>query len=78
MQFELWLVGQNKQIQKKYWELLNDSDLGNYKISETAQNSIIRHTILTTPEFKNTDLLTQKIEKETLKFIADIEKILIK
>ncbi len=76
-QFELWLVGQNKQVQKKYWELSNNYDWGKYKISETAQDSIIEHRIVAKPKFDDLKLLTQNIEKETLTFIGVIEKALL-
>lgn len=76
IRFELWLVGQNKQVQNKHWVSFNESDWNKYKISETAQESIITHTIVLEPDFNEPDKLTQQIERAILKFIADIEDVL--
>lgn len=75
--FELWLVGQNKQVQKKYWNMLNESDWNKYKISKTAEHSIIEHILVEKPDFNQMDLLTKKIENGTIKFINDIMDVLV-
>lgn len=76
VRFEIWLVGQNKQIQKKYWEMLKTSDWNTYKISKTAKDSIIEHLLIEKPNFNQMDSLTKKIETETIKFIKDITDVL--
>ncbi len=76
IRFEIWLVGQNKQIQKKYWNLFMGSDWNKYVISKTAQESIIEHILVENPDFGKMNLLTEKIENETRKFIKDITDVL--
>ncbi|QKX06089.1 hypothetical protein HN014_14620 [Aquimarina sp. TRL1] len=72
MQFENWLVGQNKQVQKEYWLLCKEQQWDQYPLSSTAQNSIIKHPIIKNPDFEQLDILTKTIEKETLQFITAI------
>lgn len=76
VQFELWFVGQNKQVQKKYWSILQTIDLKKYRLSLNGEESIIRHMIVENPDFKNMDVLTSRIEQETLAFINDMTRAL--
>lgn len=76
IRFEIWLVGQNKQVQKEYWSLLKGRDWNKYRISQTAQDSIIEHVLVEKPDFSDMDSLTEKIENETVKFIKDIIAVL--
>lgn len=76
MQFEIWLVGQNKQIQKKFWEQFQNSDWRKYPISENAHISIIEHVLVKNPNFNQLDALTEKIEHGVLKFLKDIMEVL--
>ncbi len=76
IQFEIWLVGQNKQIQKKYWDLFKGSDQNKYTLSTTAKDSIVEHVLVDNPDFSQLDSLTKKIENGTLKFIKDITNVL--
>ncbi len=72
IRFEIWLLGRNKQIQKKYWDLFNEGDWNKYIISKNAQDSVIEHVLVEKPNFNQMDSLTKKIEAETIKFIKDI------
>lgn len=74
-QFEIWLVGQNKKIQKDFWDWLNEIAWDKYQLSPSPQNSIIKKAIVTDPNFSDLDSLTDKIEKETLSFIKTILEI---
>lgn len=76
IRFEIWLLGQNKQIQKKYWEFFNESDWNKYTISVNAKDAIIEHILVEKPDFSQIDLLTEKLESDTLKFIKEITDIL--
>lgn len=67
-QFEMWLVGQNKQIQLKYWELLKESHWKNYPISGKAQDAIVDFTLIKHPDFNDLKSLTNQIATETIKF----------
>ena len=76
--FEVWLGGYNKQVQKKYWKLVKDSDWNEYRIPSTIKNidSIVENTLVENPDFNDLDALTRKIERSTLKFIEDVESFL--
>ncbi|KZS41065.1 hypothetical protein AWE51_23195 [Aquimarina aggregata] len=76
--FSICLSGQNKSIRKKYWKIFKGSDWNKYHLAESIDNSlsIIDQTILKNPDFNNKRNLTERIEKESLKFINDIKNIL--
>lgn len=78
--FEVWLAGQNKQIQSKYWKMFKESDWNKYRIPSTTKgvDSIIEYSVVENPDFKDLDTLTQQIESGTLKFIQDVEEFLSK
>lgn len=78
VRFEVWLSGQNKEIQRKYWKLFKDKNWNKYKIVSTIEgyDSIVEHVLIAEPDFSDLDKLTEKIEKGTLKFIQDVEEFL--
>jgi hypothetical protein len=78
--FEVWLTGQNKQIQTKYWKVFKESNWGKYRISlpQRGTDSIVEYTLVDNPDFGDLDALTEQIEKGTLTFINDIEGFLYK
>jgi hypothetical protein len=78
MRFEVWLGGYNKQIQKKYWSLFKESGWDKYRLPSTLKgvDSIIEYDVADNPDFSDLNALTKQIEKETLKFINDVETFL--
>lgn len=78
VRFEVWLSGQNKEIQRKYWKLFKDKNWNKYKIVSTIEgyDSIVEHVLIADPDFSDLDKLSEKIEKGTLKFIQDVEEFL--
>jgi len=76
--FEAWLAGYNKQVQTKYWKMIKESDWNQYRIVSTTQgvDAIIEHALVNNPDFSDLATLTKQIEKETLKFIEDVESFL--
>ena len=76
IRFEIWLLGRNKQNQKKYWELFKGSDWKKYPISSTPQHSVIEHILVENPDFSQLDSLTDSIENGTVEFIQEIAGIL--
>ena len=76
--FEVWLAGYNKQVQSTYWKLFKESDWDKYHIVSATKgvDSIIEHILIDDPDFSDLDTLTKQIEKETLKFLKDIENFL--
>jgi hypothetical protein len=78
--FEVWLAGVNKQVQTKYWKLIKESDWNKYHLVSTTKgaDSIIEYVLVDNPDFCDLDNLTKQIERETLKFIEDVEGFLSK
>ncbi len=78
--FEVWLAGFNKQIQSKYWKIINESDWKKYPIVSTTKgvDSIIEYILVDNPDFSDLDALTKQIERGTLRFITDVESFLSK
>jgi len=78
--FEVWLAGNNKQVQAKYWQLLKDSGWNKFRIPSTIKgtDSIVEHILVDQPDFSDLDTLTKQIETEALNFISDIEDFLSK
>ena len=76
--FEAWLVGNNRAVQRKYWELFTESDWQTYHIAIPAKgvDAIVDHIIVSEPDFQDLNALTKQIEIETLKFIKAIETFL--
>jgi len=78
LRFEIWLAGQNKQIQKKYWEIFKGSDWNKYHIPSTTDEgfSIVDSILVENPNFDDLDMLTGQIETGTMEFIKEIIKVL--
>ena len=76
--FEVWLAGYNKGVQAQYWKLFKESNWKKYRIPSTIKSvdSIIEHTLVENPDFRELDALTEQIEGGTLKFIEDVEDFL--
>lgn len=71
MQFELWLMGQNIEIQKKYWALLKSSKW-NEGISIKPQYSELVVVLADNPDFEDLGFLTKKIEERLMEEVEDI------
>lgn len=76
--FEVWLFGNNKKIQTKYWKLIKESAWNKYHIVPTVKgfDSILENVLVEDPDFSDLDTLTKQIESGTLKFIQDVENFL--
>ncbi|WP_394331647.1 DUF7000 family protein [Tenacibaculum agarivorans] len=76
--FSICLSGQNKSIRKKYWKIFKGSDWNKYHLAESIEDSlsIIDQTTVEKPDFNNKRNLTEKIEKESMKFIKELKDIL--
>ncbi len=73
--FEVWLAANNKQLQKKYWELLKERGWDKYPLVPTTDgaDAILEHVLVENPDFGDLDALTAAIETETMRFIAEVE-----
>lgn len=76
--FELWLAGNNRQIQAEYIALLKCKNLGQYALTQInpGVDSIIEAVIVEQPDFDDVERLKKQIEEKTLEFTKDIIAIL--
>jgi hypothetical protein len=76
--FEAWLSGTNRQVQRKYWELIRDSRWTEYRVVTPAKgvDSIIECNLVEYFDFGDLDSLTASIEENTVKFIDNVERFL--
>ena len=59
--FEIWLLGQTKDVQEKYWNLLKLSKWIMH--DEIPQYSIFEVTLIDKPDFNDLDVLTAHIKE---------------
>ena len=71
MKFEIWLVGNSKQVQKHYWELLKHSTW-NSNLEVMPTYSIIEISIIDKPDFDDLTLLSKNIETQLIKQSSEI------
>jgi hypothetical protein len=57
--FELWLLGQTKDVQIRYWEKLKDAEWVNEDVM--PEYSISEITLLATPDFDNIKKLSESV-----------------
>jgi hypothetical protein len=76
LRFCLWLAGANKNVQAHYRRHLSENACSPYILSKEGEgvDSIIEYE-LAVPDFSNLNMLTQEIEKETLRFSDDMMKL---
>ncbi len=71
MRFEIWLLGNTKAVQKKYWNLLKESKWNKDKI-EMPKYSVLEVIIEGQPDFDELPLLSQNIEKKMMEVSDEI------
>lgn len=78
IRFEIWLTAQNRQIQKKYWELFKDSDWNKFHIPTSMDGgfSIVDSILVDNPDFNDLENLTIQIEEKAASFIRDIADVI--
>jgi hypothetical protein len=78
MRFELWLLGQNKEVQNRYWDILKESKW-NEGLTKKPQYAELEIVLVDTPDFENIDKLTADIinraVKEADKVIVYLKKL---
>jgi hypothetical protein len=76
--FEAWLAAANRQVQRRTWELLEDTRMAGYRVVAPAPgvDSIIECDLADGRSFDDLDALTAIIEKKAAKFIKDVERVL--
>lgn len=70
MRFELWLMGQNAEVQKDYWNILKDSEW-NRNLS-MPKYSVLEAVIVDSPDFDDLESLSRTIEKNTVDLVGQI------
>lgn len=77
-QFEAWLFGVNKKVQKQYWQLIKDSGWNQYPLVATlrGEDAILTHVLTANPDFDDLDDVTEQIEIGMVKYIEDVERFL--
>ncbi|MDO6438876.1 hypothetical protein Q4534_15740 [Cyclobacterium sp. 1_MG-2023] len=72
--FEIWLAGQNKQVQKQYLALMDEKELGAHYRASTHPHSILEWEVLKNPNFNDLDTVTTKMEQSVKVFLQDLSK----
>ena len=75
MQFELWLMGQNADVQRKYWEILKKS-VWNGNRKEIPKYSILEIVLEDQIDFNDKDNMSQKIFKHSVSLALEIQEYL--
>lgn len=71
VRFELWLMGQNIEIQRNYWNLLKTSQWNKEQIA-MPKYSVLEVILVENPDFNELDILTSKIEQEAIILVHEI------
>lgn len=76
MQFELWLMGQNATVQKKYWELLRNTDW-NKDVKAMPQYSVLEVCLESNIDFSNKNFMTNKIFNDAISLAEQVQDFLM-
>lgn len=73
--FEVWLGGYNKNIQKKYFDLIREKNWEKYHVPSKIEgiDSILEYKLVENPYFGDLKALTMQIDNGTMNFIKDVE-----
>lgn len=72
MRFELWLLGQNAELQAKYWELLKNTKW-NKDRTAMPQYFVLEVVLVDNPDFDNQDALTEEIAKRAMRVTNEVQ-----
>lgn len=72
MRFELWLLGQNAEVQDKYWELFKNTEWNKGR-TDRPQYSVLEAVLVKAPDFDNQDALTNEISECVMCAANDIK-----
>ena len=73
MCFELWLMGQNEQIQLEYWDLLKSTKWNKNR----PQYSVLEAVLVASPNFDDLTALSVEIKQETEKVVKEVLNYLL-
>lgn len=72
LRFELWLIGQNEQVQSRFWQLLKNSKWNEGR-REMPRYSVLEAVVCDAPDFDNLDALTVEIEQRSVRIAEEIQ-----
>lgn len=77
MKFGISLGGQNRQVQKYYWEMFKECNWDKYQIPSTLDENftIVYDVLVEDPDFNNSLELIRQIEEKSMKFIEGITEV---
>lgn len=75
MQIELWLMGQNANIQKKYWEILKKSKWNSDR-NKMPRYSVLEVVLENQIDFNNKKRMTENIISQALSLSQEIQQYL--
>lgn len=71
MQFELWLLGQNAEVQDRYWELLKTTKWNAGRTTK-PKYATLEAVLVEKPDFNDLEALSNKIGTEAQSIIQEI------
>lgn len=74
--FEIWLSAQNRDIQKEYLKVFRQMKLDEKYMMSGNPDSIIEMMVIESPDFKESEEITTKIETGIKKFVKDLTAVL--
>lgn len=72
MRFELWSLGQNAELQAKYWELLKNSEWNKGR-TVMPQYCVLEVVLVDNPDFDNQDILTEEISIRAMRVANEVQ-----
>lgn len=73
LRFELWLMGQNADVQKKYWEIMKSSV---WSSSEMPKYSVLEAVLEHHIDFEDEETMTENIISRALALASEIQQFL--
>ncbi|WP_339712827.1 DUF7000 family protein [Cyclobacterium amurskyense] len=74
--FEIWLAGQNKQVQSHYSGLITEKEMGDNYRASTHPHSILEWVVLKNPDFNDPVTITNRIEEGVNVFLKDLNRVI--
>lgn len=65
LRFEIWLLGNTADVQRKYWDILKTSKWNSDR-TEMPKFSVLEAVLVENPDFDNLNLLSHKIEENLI------------
>lgn len=75
--FEVWLAGQNRQVQKTYRAIFAAQDAQGYRVPSPSDHgfSIVDAVMVETPDFSDGKKLMDELERRVLAFVSAVSPV---